>query len=78
MSQVRSSGVFDFAEQRHHFFARLEVEIGLIQAHAVRVGHGFAGLDAQQDFVRAGVVLAQIVRVVGGDERDAGIRRRGG
>ena len=65
-------GVFEFAEQLHHFVARFEVEIGMIPVHAVGIGHGFAGLDAHQNFVRAGVFAAQVVGVVGGDERDAG------
>jgi len=44
--------------------------------HARRVAHGFAGLDAEQDFVCAGIVAAQIVRVVGGYQRQAGFRRQ--
>ena len=71
-------GVFEFAEERHHFVARLEIEIGMIPVHAVGIGHGLAGLDAHQNFVRAGVFAAQIVRVVGGDERNAGFDARGG
>ena len=68
--------VLDFAEQRHHLVARFDVERGLLEAHPVRVRHGLAGLDAQQDFVRAGVVLAQIMRIVGGDQRNAGVGRQ--
>ena len=68
--------VLHFAEQRHHFFARLEIERRLLEAHAVRIGHGLAGLNAQQDFMRARVVLAQIVRIVGGHQRNAGVGRQ--
>ena len=68
--------VLHFAEQRHHLFARLEVERFLLEAHAVQIRHGLAGLNAQQDFVRAGVGLAQVVRIVGGDQRNAGVRRQ--
>ena len=65
-----------FAEQLHHFFARLEIERGLLEAHPVGVRHGLAGLDAQHDFVRARVVLAQVMRIVGGDQRNAGVGRQ--
>ena len=50
----------------------------MIPVHAVGVGHGLARRDAHEDFVRAGVVFAQVVRVVGGDQRDAGFDARGG
>ena len=69
-------GVFEFAEQRHHFVARLQVEIGMVPVHAVGVGHRLARLNAHEDFVRAGVFAAQIMRVVGGDERNAGFDRQ--
>ena len=77
ISHVRSSGVFEFAEQLHHFVARLQVEIGRAPAHAVGVVEALAGLDAHQDFVRARVLFAEVVRVVGGDEREAGFAARG-
>ena len=64
-------GVFQFAEQRHHFVAGLQIEIGMIPVHAVGVGHGLPRLNAHQNFVRAGVFAAQIMRVVGSDQRDA-------
>ena len=66
-------GVLEFAEELHHFVARLEVEIGMIPVHAVRVRHRLARLDAHENFVRAGVFAAQVVGVVGGDERNARI-----
>ena len=75
ISQVRSSGVFELAEQLHHLVARLEVEIGRVPTHAVGVVHRLAGLDAEQDFVRAGVLFAEVVGIVGGDEREAGFLR---
>ncbi len=68
--------VLDFAEQRHHLFARLDVEGFLFEAHAVQIRHRLAGLNAQQDFVGAGVGLAQVVGIVGGDQRDAGVGRQ--
>ena len=75
MSQVRSSA-FHLAEQRQHLFARLEVKLRLREAHPVGIRHGLAGLDAQQDFVRASVVLAEIVRIVGGHQRNSGVARQ--
>ena len=47
----------------------------MIPVHAIGIAHGLAGLNAHEDFVRAGVVTAQIVRIVGGDQRDAGFLR---
>src|SRR5579863_6128205 len=64
--------VLQFAEERHHFVARFQVEIGMVPVHAIGVGHGLPRLNAHEDFVRAGVFAAQIMRVVGGDQRDAG------
>ena len=75
MSQVRSSGVFQFAEQLHHLVARFQVEIGRVPMHAVGVAHRLAGLDAEQDFVGARVFLAQVVGIVGGHQRQAGFLR---
>ncbi len=69
-------GVFQFAEERHHFVARLQVEIRMVPVHAVGVGHRLARLDAHENFVRARVFAAQIMRVVGGDERNAGFDRQ--
>ena len=69
-------GVFQLAEQRHHLVARLQVEIGMVPVHAVRVGHGLARLDAHENFVRAGVVAAEVMRIVGGDQRNAGFHAK--
>src|ERR1035437_3049986 len=68
--------LFQLAEQLHHLGARFQIEIRRVPFHARWVAHGFAGLDAEQDFVRAGVVAAQIVRVVGDHQRRAGFRRQ--
>ena len=68
-------GVLELTEQLHHFVARFDVEIRMVPVHAGRIAHGLASLDAHQDFVRAGVVAAQIVRIVGGDQGDAGFLR---
>ena len=67
--------ILHLIEQRHHFFARFDVERRLIEAHPVRVRHRLPGLDAKHDFVGAGVVFAQVVRIVGGDQRNACVGR---
>ena len=67
--------VGNFAEERHHFSPRLHVELGMAETHPVRIRHGFAGLDAHQNLMRASVVTTKIMRVVRGNERDAGFRR---
>ena len=66
-------GAGNFAEEPLHFGLRFDVELLRGELHAIRIRHGFAGLDAEHDFVRAGIVLAEVVRIVGGDERDAGV-----
>ena len=63
--------VLQFTEQEHHFIARLQVEIGMVPVHPVGVGHGLPRLNAHQNLVRAGIFTAQVMRVVGGDERNA-------
>ena len=71
--------VFHLAEQLHHLGARLQVEVRRGPSFMrAGVGHGLAGLDAEQDFVRARVFPAQVVRVVGGDQRDARSPARAG
>ena len=74
MSQVRSSACSTSPNSVIISSRVLMIKRCLLEAHAVRVRHGLAGLDAQQDFVRARVGLAQVVRIVGGDQRDAGVR----
>ena len=38
----------------------------------MRVAHGLAGLDAEQDFLSVRVFVVEIVAIVGGDKGDAG------
>ena len=68
--------ILHLAEHRQHLIARLEIKLRLRETHALRIAHGLAGLDAQQDFVRARVRLAHVMRVVGGDQRDARFLRK--
>jgi len=56
-----------------YVFGRGGEERLVLEAHAVQVRHGFAGLNAKQNFVGARVGLAQIMRIVGGHERNAGV-----
>ena len=65
-------GVLQFAEEFHHFLARLKVEVRRAPTHAVGVVEILAGLYAHQDFVRTRILFAQVMRIVGGDEREAG------
>ena len=53
-----------------HLIGRLYVELVVGELHAVDVVDAFACLNAQQDVVRSGVLLAQVVAIVRGDERD--------
>ena len=59
-------------EERAHLLLALEVEFLRLKAHAVRLVHGLAGLDAQQHVLRIGVGLLNVMGIVGDDERDAG------
>ncbi|MCG3774995.1 MAG: hypothetical protein JW395_1823 [Nitrospira sp.] len=68
--------IFEFAEEGHHLVAGLQVELGVIPVHALGIVDGLARRDAHQDLVSAGVILAEVVRVVGGDHRDAGLYRQ--
>ena len=54
-----------------HFIRTLDVEIVGVKLHPPFVAEGFAGADAEEDFVREGVVLLEIVGVVGADELQA-------
>ena len=67
---VRGLGVF--GEERAHLLLALEVELLRLEAHAVGLLEGLAGLDAQQHVLR-GVGFLDIVRVVGEREGDAGV-----
>ena len=60
-------------EERAHLLLALEVELLGVKAHALRVVHGLAGLDAHEDVLVIGVLAVYIVRVVGDGEGDAGL-----
>ena len=57
------------AERTRHLVGRLDVELVGVEPPARLVGHGLAGLDAEQDLVRLGVVAMQIVAIIGRHQR---------
>ena len=57
-------------EQLLHLLRGTEVEVLGLIAHAVLIVHGLAGLDAQENVMALGVLLPEIVGVVGADQRD--------
>ena len=65
----------DFAKDLGHFLRSLEIKLVGSELHTMRIAHGLAGLDAEQDFLGVGVFVVEIMAIVGGDERDAGFFR---
>ncbi len=59
-----------------HLLRRLHVKRLRGELHPVRVLHGFAGLDAEEGIVGLVVLHVQIMAVVGGHHRDAGVIRQ--
>ena len=60
-------------EDAIHFVVVLDEELGAVELHAGGVVDRLAGLDAEHDVLGVSVVFAEIVAVVGGDEREAKI-----
>ncbi len=67
--------VWLIGEERRHLGRRLDVEVVRVEAHPVRRVEVVAGPDAQQDVVGLGLVLADVMEVVGHDERQPGLGR---
>ncbi|MCL4535757.1 MAG: hypothetical protein M1370_11445 [Bacteroidetes bacterium] len=63
--------MLDLAEDPRHLFGTSQVEILGLHPHPVGIVHGGVGLDAEQDLLGVGVLLADVVDVVGGDHRNA-------
>ena len=57
-------------EEPFHLRRALDVELVGIEFEALGVVDGVGGLHAEQHFVRMMIVFAEIVAVVGGDQRD--------
>ena len=70
------AGLRHHREQLVHLLGALEVELVGLELHPVGILNGLAGLDAEQDLLHPGVLPAQIVGVVGGRHRDAGLPRQ--
>ena len=70
MRTVLREGVGVIAEHRLHLLGRLEEELVAGVPEPLRVVHGLAGADAQQDVVRLGIALAEVVHVVGRHQRE--------
>ena len=62
-------------EERRHLGGRLHVEVVGVELHPVRRVEVVAGADAEQDVVRLGLVLADVMEVVGHDQGEPGLRR---
>ena len=70
------AGFRHHCEQLIHFIRRFDVKFVGLELHPVGVLNGLAGLDAEQDALHLGVILPQIVGVVGSCHRDAGLPRQ--
>ena len=57
-------------EGAEHLLGGLDVELLGVELEALGVVHAAGGLHAEQNLVGAGVVGGDVVRVVGGDQRD--------
>ena len=58
-----------------HLLGALEVELVGVELHPVGIADQLAHLDAEQDVVRVRVPFGQVVAIIGGDQRDAGLLR---
>ena len=56
-----------------HLIGGFQIKLVGLKFHLVRILDGFAGLDAEQNFLNPGVFLAQIVGVIGGRHGNPGI-----
>lgn len=65
--------IFVFAEQGLHLLLRAEIKIARLIAHPVLVGEELTGLNTQQHVVSLGILLAQIVCVVGAHHGNPGL-----
>ena len=72
MATVFSQGVLEIAKRLLHFVGGFEIDLVGAVAHPVAVLDHLAGLDAEEGVVGLGILAAEIVAVVGDDERNAG------
>src|SRR4029077_8230487 len=64
------------AEYLRHLHGRLEVKLVGLEFHSIRVAHGRAGLDAEQDVLGVSVVVMDVMPIVGGDDMNTGLFRK--
>ena len=69
-------GVGLVGEQRGHLRSRLEIEVVGLELHPARRVDVVAGPDAEQDVMGFGLILVDVVEVVGHDQRQAGLGRQ--
>ena len=70
-------GIFDglsgVGEQFRHLFCRFKVILSSLIAHTILICHLFAGLDAQQDIMRLGICVVNIMHIVRSHQIDGQI-----
>ena len=74
-------GVFDrlgeVLEDAVHLLLVAEEEFARVHAQPVVIFHRLAGVDAEVDLLRPGVLFLQVVDIIGGDHRDSVFLRQG-
>ena len=71
ISMVRSRTAGESLKEARHFFGALDKKLVAVEFEAVGLVDFCAGLHAEHYVVGVRVFTAQVVRVVGGDERNA-------
>src|SRR5207245_7790050 len=70
-----AQNIGNLAKNPRHLRSALEIELVRRKFHAVRVAHGLAGLNAQQNFLSVRIFVMQVMAIVGGDQRNTGFFR---
>ena len=70
MPRVRESTSGAIFEDAVHFVVALDEKSGALELHAIGVLDGLAGLYAQHHILGVGVVFAEVMAVIGGDQRE--------
>ena len=63
-------------KERKHLLFRLDVKLARLKLHAGGIVHRFAHLNGHQHILNPGIFTGQIVRVIGRDQRNAGLVRQ--
>ena len=66
-------GIRNIGKGCGHLLRRLHIKGVRFQAHPVIITHAFLCLHAKQDFMGFGIVAVQIMAIVGGNKRNAGL-----